>query len=144
MKYTVTGLMGYAKTRHCMYNRWFCACITNKEVDVFCNKGSNVHQILSNPVWGLYGTSKSQICVLPACGGPASCLCTRQAEIMAWLGKTGVQTTNCYSSCNSPSCLGKQHWGLPEWLFIRGQQKCKTCCGAWYRGCFAWCFHYTV
>lgn len=66
--------------------------------------------------------------VLPACSAPELCLYIRQPEIMAWLGKTGVQTTNCYSSCNSPSSLGKQRWGLFEQLFIRGLQKCKTCC----------------
>lgn len=62
-------------------------------------------------------------CILPACGGPELCLCMRQPEIMAWLGKTGVQTTNCYSSCNGPSSLGTQRWGLFDWLFIRGLQK---------------------
>lgn len=65
-------------------------------------------------------TSVYIICVLPACSGVE--LCIRQTEIIAWLGKTGVSTTNCYSSCNSPSSLGKQCWGLFEWLFIRSAE----------------------
>lgn len=40
-------------------------------------------------------------------------------ERIAWQGKPGVQTTNCYSSCNSPAAWEN---GL-MWLFIRGLQK---------------------